>query len=46
MIDGYESPRATVLGEVGELTAGTAAGVPDQADGLGSTEEDTLLPAG
>jgi hypothetical protein len=37
MSESYESPRLTVLGEVAELTEGSASGSPDSADGAGST---------
>jgi hypothetical protein len=37
MSESYEAPRLTVLGEVAELTGGSASGSPDSADGAGST---------
>jgi hypothetical protein len=36
MVDSYEAPALTVLGEVAELTEGGSSGGADQTDGNGS----------
>jgi hypothetical protein len=38
MVDSYEAPALTVLGEVAELTEGGSSGGPDQTDGNGSAQ--------